>query len=434
MCNLPESHVKQIIEENKLLKEKLSLLEKRIEQLERKLSFYENPHTPPSQRRFPSARPGSHSNGKPGQKEDHEGMTRPQAKSDRTIEVTVKECPHCKSGLRLTSVERKVIENVPRIQQKVVTEFLVSHYHCDHCGREVVPTHPELPQTGRFGKDVIAQATVMKFCDRMTYDKISSALSRHGLDVSSATILDLANRATNAMRPEYESIMRRIRSARVVYADETSIKVNGRNCWIWVFVAGNDVLVVVANSRGKDVIESTLGKDFKGIIGCDGWKPYASFTNRIQRCWAHLLREADNLAEHHEEAAGIAEELHAIFNECKDLLEANPSMKRRRRLWESMSARMERLINMDYRQGPVKKFANKIANGFDYWFTFVLNPGVEPTNNIAERAIREHVVHRKIIGTLRNRKGMFMHETAMSVFQTQQNMGLNPYEELLKVL
>jgi hypothetical protein len=40
---------------------------------------------------------------------------------------------------------------------------------------------------------------------------------------------------------------------------------------------------------------------FKGIIVCDGWKSYARFPNRIQRCWAHLLRESKDIAEKFEE-------------------------------------------------------------------------------------------------------------------------------------
>jgi len=38
----------------------------------------------------------------------------------------------------------------------------------------------------------------------------------------------------------------------------------------------------------------------------------------------------------------------------------------------------------------VRKSIRKINNGFDYWITFVINPGVEPTNNRAERALRRH--------------------------------------------
>jgi len=38
----------------------------------------------------------------------------------------------------------------------------------------------------------------------------------------------------------------------------------------------------------------------------------------------------------------------------------------------------------EYSIEKVRKFIGKINNGFDYWFTFIINPGVEPTNNRAK--------------------------------------------------
>ena len=67
---------------------------------------------------------------------------------------------------------------------------------------------------------------------------------------------------------------------------------------------------------------------------------------------------------------------------------------------------LRQIIGGEYTNENVRKLIGKISNGFEYWFTFVIHPGVEPTNNKAERAIREHVVQRKIIGILRNEKGL----------------------------
>jgi transposase len=66
----------------------------------------------------------------------------------------------------------------------------------------------------------------------------------------------------------------------------------------------------------------------------------------------------------------------------------------------------------------VQKFVCKISDGFDYWFPFIINPGVEPTNNRAERALRSQVVLRKILGTLRNDKGTSIHERIMATLAT----------------
>jgi len=47
-------------------------------------------------------------------------------------------------------------------------------------------------------------------------------------------------------------------------------------------------------------------------------------------------------------------------------------------------ATLNRWIRREYVTEKVITLIGKIENGFEYWFTFVVHPGVEPTNNIAE--------------------------------------------------
>jgi transposase len=75
-----------------------------------------------------------------------------------------------------------------------------------------------------------------------------------------------------------------------------------------------------------------------------------------------------------------------------------------------------------------------LTNGFDYWFTFLIHPAVDPTNNRAERALREHVVLRKIVGTLRNNKGTSIHERIMTVLATWKQQGLDTRKILISSL
>jgi len=89
----------------------------------------------------------------------------------------------------------------------------------------------------------------------------------------------------------------------------------------------------------------------------------------------------------------------------KQLLSKDQPPAERRKIWTRMRRWMGIWLNKDYNSETVQKFVNKVRNGSDHWFTFILNPGVEPTNNRAERALWEQVVQRKIIGTLRDEKG-----------------------------
>nr|QNO44123.1 hypothetical protein IGHLLHHL_00001 [Methanosarcinales archaeon ANME-2c ERB4] len=97
-------------------------------------------------------------------------------------------------------------------------------------------------------------------------------------------------------------------------------------------------------------------------------------------------------------------------------------------------ATLKRWINRGYGNENVEKLIGKIENGFEYWFTFVTHPGVEPTNNRAERALRELMVQRKIIGTLRNGKGTSIHERIMTVLATWAQQGLNSLQMMRVML
>jgi transposase len=370
--------------------------------------------------------------GKPGQKTGHEGVTRPYAKPDRQVEVTADRCPDCGTGLgNPIRMESKIIEEIPEPQPVIVTEYKIAHYRCPRCKKEVAANDANCPIEGRFGNNIIAQTTLLKYEDRLPHRKIQDALGRlHGLNISPATILDLTRRAADAVQSQYDMILDRIRNAPIVYVDETSIDVQGELHWIWIFTTPFEIFVVIRKSRGMKVLMEVLTRKFSGIIVCDGWKPYPKFTKRIQRCWAHLLRESKDLAEKIDEAIPLHKALKQLYEELNDALEGDPPPEVRRELWRTARATLHQWIMRDYASDKVRKLIGKICNGFDYWFTFIIHPGVEPTNNRAERALREHVILRKIVGTLRNGKGTSIHERIMTVLATWGQQGLNSLQML----
>jgi len=80
--------IKQLRQENQELKEKITMLEKR-------LRMYENPHTPSSQRRFKGGFKGVTPRGKRGAPKGHRGDTRKTPKPDEVVSVTTDQCPFC---------------------------------------------------------------------------------------------------------------------------------------------------------------------------------------------------------------------------------------------------------------------------------------------------------------------------------------------------
>ena len=419
--------IKQLLEQNEQLKKENELLKARITDLESKLAQYENAHTPPSLRRGRNLKNDVGNKGKPGQKTGHKGVTRPLATPDSQVEVTADRCPDC--GAKLGTpfrIESKIIEEIPEPQPVMVTEYRIAHYRCPCCQKEVVANDASCPHKGKFGNNTIAQTTLLKYEDRLPHRKIQSTLNRmHGLKISPATIFDLTRRAAEAVQSEYDEILNKIRDASILYVDETGIHVQGRKYWIWTFTTPSETFFVIRKSRGTKVLLEVLTRRFKGIIVCDGWKPYVRFTKQLQRCWAHLLRESKEISEKFEEAVPLHNALKDLYESLTKALENDPPPEVRLSMWRSAQEMLMNWINKEYFAVKVQKFIGKISNGFDYWFTFIVNPGVEPTNNRAERALRPQVVLRKILGTLRNEKGTSIHERIMTILATWGQRGLN---------
>ncbi|MGZ3806424.1 MAG: IS66 family transposase [Pseudobdellovibrionaceae bacterium] len=423
--------VEQLKRENVLLKAKVSELESRLAQ-------YENAHTPPSLRRGRKRKKYQEKDikGKPGQKIGHKGVTRPYTTPDRQVDVTMDRCPDCGAELGLPfRIDSKIIEEIPEPQPIIVTEYKIAHYRCPCCRKNVMARDTGCPNKGKFGNKVIALATLLKYEDRLPHRKIHNTLERvHGLKISPATILDLTSRAADAVRSEYDAILNKIRGAPILYVDETSIRVQGEMHWIWTFTTPSEAFFVIRKSRGMKVLLEVLTRRFRGIIVCDGWKSYAKFTKLLQRCWAHLLRESKDLAEKFQEAIPLHNALKELYELLTKALENDPPPEIRKTLWKLAREALRHWTLKEYAFEKVRKFIGKINNGFDYWFTFIINPGTEPTNNRAERALRPHVVLRKILGTLRNDKGTSIHERIMTALATWEQKGLNRLQMLTEKL
>src|SRR3989338_3738469 len=131
-------------------REEFNQIAKRVEELEKKLSQYENANTPSSRLRFPP-RIINLNKKKPGQKEGHEGITRAMPIPTMSIELIEENCPHCKAKLgKPLKTTSKIIEEIPEPQPITVTEYKINHYRCNKCKREVIAESP-IPNGSRFG-------------------------------------------------------------------------------------------------------------------------------------------------------------------------------------------------------------------------------------------------------------------------------------------
>ncbi len=420
-----ETTVELLTDENTKLREENETLKKR-------LLMYENPHTPPSLQRFKSKT--DKTPGKRGAPIGHKGATKVLGEPDEIIHVSEEKCPKCSHPLSSPiRTEKKTIFDIPPPQEIKVTEYVLDVYRCVNCGIEVKAKHMDCPQVGDMGIYLLNYITMLKYNLRGVIRKVQEFLrTNNNLNLSVKGINDALLRVGDACRNEYIAIQDRIRKSKWVHIDETGFHVEGKKFWLWAFrSAENDVLIVIVDSRGRDVVKETMGEDFHGPAIVDGWRVY-SYLTTIQRCWAHLIREVDAFKSSGK-GKELSEEIHATFSELKETLKSE-NMDDRRSMKEKYDTRMEEIVKRYDSFSELHKPVEYIRNGLGSWFTCLLYPGMEPTNNLAEQAIREHVVIRKIIGTFRSKEGSQNYQYISSLLATWNLKGESMFVEMDKIL
>ena len=404
-----EEEVEQLREENQELREENEQLRQENKRLRAKIRWYEGPHTPPSKEQSDQEQSSSSDGdeddeqprtdgGTPGRKAGHEPEWRDALDPDHEIEVTCDCCPECGEQFdESAGVSPRLVEELPDPQPPEVTQYNRHHYQCHSCGTETVASHPDCPDEGQFGVNVIAQSALSRYDYRLPYRKIGNRFEQlHGLELPGASAWHATERAARASRCEYEQIRRQIQQADVVHVDETGIKRDGEQAWIWTFTTENQTLYAVRESRGSDVPAEVLGEDFAGTVICDGWTAYPAFSEELQRCWAHILREAEEAAEKQEEGEPIYRSLKQLYVALQTQLESDLTVRERAELQRVARRELESLIERSVPDGPVATLLRKIEGGLDHWLTFVGEPAVSPTNNAAENALRERSEERRV--------------------------------------
>ena len=409
------------------------------DKLKRELRKYKNPNTPPSanQHLKPSAAPQHTSKKKRGAPLGHPGITRLWKPDATILPIVATECPGCHSN-NIKFFKRKKRQQIDEIPQEIkptTTTVERDVCQCNKCHLKFIARDGQTPLKGRFGINLMVLVIFLRFIIRGVMRKTAMFLGAgFALQLAPASVQAIIARAAAAGEQEYAQLKQRIRDASRLHIDETSFSVLGKNWWVWVFRSGTEKLIVIRPSRGNNVLEEILGKDYAGIVHCDCWRAYDFLKCAVlQRCWAHLLRKS---AELKQTVAGrhFHKKLTRLFDRIESFNARERTPAERDRQYLKMTAQLKKIITYYARYDDCKAVVNYIRFHIGSWFTCVKYDNVEPTNNNGEQTIRETVIVRKIIGAFRSEQGTHVYETLASLLATWQFQQRDIKQELHRML
>jgi transposase len=447
--------IERLKQENERLREQVAEQAKRIADLERQLARHGQNSTttskPPSSdglagrqrvrgRRVRSRRKAG---GQPGHPGHHRALVPPE-RVDAVVDLVPKTCRRCArrlhAGHAAGDPRRHQVTELPPIAAHI-TEYRCHRRQCPDCGTTTLAPLPDA-LAGQFGPQLtalIAYLTVVCRLPRLVVQRLLEGVLQ--VPISLGSTQKAWEEASAAVAAPYQELQEALAHQPVLNGDETGHRTNGAKRWLWTLVAPTFVFYMIATSRGSDVLRRVLGAAFGGVLGSDRLPTYLAYpATRRQFCWSHFRRNllsaqelATSAAAHRfcREALVLQRRLFRLWHRFRgDPYDARGAPLTRAQLIAKVLPIEKRLFTLAERHvnsadGEVANLARALFVHHPHFFTFVYEEGVDPTNNIAERALRTAVQWRKIMFGNRSPEGELAVARLLTVTRTCQRQDLN---------
>jgi hypothetical protein len=394
-----------------------------------------SPSAPPRKRGAPKGHPG--------------WSRRPPDHIDREVPVAApRACPHCGCDALApcADIKEHLQEDIVLQPKTFVTNFKHRQAFCPRCDRPVVQAAPGELLNCEIGPTTRAAAIFLRYGMRLSYRKVRELFEVFfGMPFVPASALGFDRRATAKGEPMYEDLREKLSHATMAFADETHWRQDGQNAFVWY--GGNQDLAVfhIATSRAGAVATELLGENFDGALVTDGYAAYNAVNAQTrQSCLAHLIRKAKEIAQEIQllpqpqqdpDALRFCAGIVRAFRKACELGPGHSPARRSSKHAARLMTRLYRLVDTICARAlhhqDAEKFRQRLLDPereYDRLFTFLRVPGLEPTNNHAEQALRTPVIFRKICFGTRSAEGSRSHSVLPSLLVTAKRQGTNPLE------
>lgn len=357
---------------------------------------------------------------------------------DQFVIAKAAACVHCRG--RLSDDDQRLHARYDKIYlppvRPVVTRVTRYVGHCRCCGGTTLAPVPEGLEPGTpFSLSILGLALYLRFVHAISYRRLTRLfLHLFALSISEGALDALFQRAKPLIDDEVAAILTRLRQARLICSDETTVRVQGQTQWNWVFQNAEVVIHVIRPSRGRAVVTEILDGHRPAFWVSDLYSAQRGHAEVWQVCLAHQLRDLLYAIEAGD--AVFAPRMKALLLRAVVLARRRFTLKESTRL--AYRRRLERDLTALLALHPTNRHGQRLRKRYltirNSLFTFLEHPEVPPDNNSSEREQRFLATYRKVTGGFRSAWGADLCAGIRSVIGTAARRGVDPYHAILSVL
>lgn len=415
----------------KQLEDRIAAFEARIEELERMLGINsQNSSKPPSSDGPAVDKPRRRGKDrkKRGARKGHTPHMR-QLFEAKDVTKFVPHEPHaCTCGcLDLQACDEEPLRHqtvdIPEIKP-VVIEHVQHVRRCKKCGTLVYAPLPDEVKRRVFGPGVLAIVGILTGMLNTSKRKALAVVTEvFHVPMSLGGLSNCEAKIAEALEKPYNDTLEHIRQEDIVHADETGWpRSNLEKGWLWTLVCTTAAVFMVHANRSQKAAKKLIDS-FTGTLISDRYNAYNFYQFIRQICWAHLKRDFTAISETNGKLGKIGLELHDL---AKKILKMRQRVRDGTLQWETFQRRMpelqkrvESLLNAGARfEGKWGGKCRDILKHQEHLWTFVQDQNVEPTNNFAERIVRQGVLWRKTSFGTQSERGARYVERILTVCAT----------------
>jgi len=364
---------------------------------------------------------------------------------DKTWDYHLTVCPDCGGHVEPSDEPPRIVQQVEILPRPIeISQHRGLACSCSRCKKtHFAPIDEPVLRAGLVGPRLSALVAYLKGVCHGSFSTIRKFLRDVAcVTVSRGYLAKLIAKVSLSMKGTYELLLAMLPGESFLNVDETGHKDRGKRLWTWCFRAPLFTMFKIAPSRGSEVLIEVLGREFDGVLGCDYFSAYRKYMGDcgvlVQFCLAHLIRDLKFLAQHPDprnQSYGrrVLDATRALF----DVIHRGHLMKP-----ETVTATLKNLGDVLCRTAvkdvPETAEARNLARRFQKhgasYIRFITTPGIEPTNNLAEQAIRFVVIDRHITQGSRSETGQRWLERIWTIIATCTQQGRSVFDFLLKAV